>query len=612
MAAANIGAQPKVVVDSFRFPYFVDNGTVANPGTNTETVKQGSNAIYSVRRLQPYRGGHYVPRADLYDMQSYDPTLSAYTANPAGTINYAPNPYGFSEQTSPPQPPVNASSSPPVTANAAAVTQATLASPNPIPQGSITTTQTLVGTYAVTNPAGAPPYLPTQITAPIYHSLKSAGAPADNWDYFPFFDRDFQSVAELTLVPAVPPGLFTKMFVERQDPHPYNTTSALKYDLPPPSWPSMSAPSPQTTPNTLYTVPYTKPPFGGNQPVGSNPNPTNLPPGQNVLQPPSSNVYAVNGANTTKSTLDTSPGALTPSTNNAGVRLTNDPITFPYLAEGFHYTNGALFASHSTASPPSIPPTGAAQGVTVPAVRNPASGIGWYKFLEFFEVPSPVMGHIGPAVLGKNLDWQRQDLKPGMLNLNLIVDEEVFFGLVDDWRLSTFAAFYAPPDRTNPMFTPTTPNNDGSVHHHRPAVRRPGEPVSGRDQSLDQQRPVSGDRKHQLRRARRAGLCHLHLPQRAAVHVHAGLGHRHGRQPRREPERPRLQLRQFDLHEGVVRRLPQAPRRRIGRGLLAGRLLRPHLGRRDRLRQQHDGPPAIPAQQAVPLGLAGDEPVPEL
>ena len=34
------------------------------------------------------------------------------------------------------------------------------------------------------------------------------------WDFFPFHDRDFQSVAELLLVPGCPPGLFTKRFVE--------------------------------------------------------------------------------------------------------------------------------------------------------------------------------------------------------------------------------------------------------------------------------------------------------------------------------------------------------------------------------------------------------------
>ena len=37
---------------------------------------------------------------------------------------------------------------------------------------------------------------------------------AEPWDYFPFNDRDFTSVAELMLVPGCSPGLFTKQFVE--------------------------------------------------------------------------------------------------------------------------------------------------------------------------------------------------------------------------------------------------------------------------------------------------------------------------------------------------------------------------------------------------------------
>ena len=36
----------------------------------------------------------------------------------------------------------------------------------------------------------------------------------ESWDYFPFNDRDFTSVAELLMVPGCPPGLFTKQFAE--------------------------------------------------------------------------------------------------------------------------------------------------------------------------------------------------------------------------------------------------------------------------------------------------------------------------------------------------------------------------------------------------------------
>ena len=49
---------------------------------------------------------------------------------------------------------------------------------------------------------------------------------------------------------------------------------------------------------------------------------------------------------------------------------------------------------------------------------------------EFFEVPSPAIDATGQVAQGNNFDWFRQDLKPGLLNLNLIIDEEVFLGLM--------------------------------------------------------------------------------------------------------------------------------------------------------------------------------------
>ena len=60
---------------------------------------------------------------------------------------------------------------------------------------------------------------------------------------------------------------------------------------------------------------------------------------------------------------------------------------------------------------------------------GPSSG-GWYKMFEVFEVPSPVIGAIGTVAQGVNYDWLRQDVRPGQLNLNLIMDEEVFLGLM--------------------------------------------------------------------------------------------------------------------------------------------------------------------------------------
>ena len=55
---------------------------------------------------------------------------------------------------------------------------------------------------------------------------------------------------------------------------------------------------------------------------------------------------------------------------------------------------------------------------------------GWFKMFEFFEVPSQSLGAIGAVAQGTNFDWARQDMKPGLLNLNLIIDEEVFFSVL--------------------------------------------------------------------------------------------------------------------------------------------------------------------------------------
>ena len=88
------------------------------------------------------------------------------------------------------------------------------------------------------------------------------------------------------------------------------------------------------------------------------------------------------------------------------------PHTFPYLVDRFFYT-GASSAADT--------------GGTL--VGSP-TGDGWFKMFEFFEVPSQMMGATGPVAQGTNFDWDRQDTKPGLLNLNLIIDEEVFFSVV--------------------------------------------------------------------------------------------------------------------------------------------------------------------------------------
>src|SRR5262249_43758190 len=68
--------------------------------------------------------------------------------------------------------------------------------------------------YGFSEQHSAPP-------APITHTIGKRNAPADlDWDYVPFLDRDFTSLAEILLVPRCAPGLFTKKFVEQPPPVP--------------------------------------------------------------------------------------------------------------------------------------------------------------------------------------------------------------------------------------------------------------------------------------------------------------------------------------------------------------------------------------------------------
>ena len=83
-------------------------------------------------------------------------------------------------------------------------------------------------------------------------------------------------------------------------------------------------------------------------------------------------------------------------------------------------------------------------------------GAGWHKMLDFFEVPSPAFKAIGEVATGVNYDWARQDLRPGLLNLNLIIDEEVFLGLMGSsiYRSSSTRARSAcPAARASPTAT---------------------------------------------------------------------------------------------------------------------------------------------------------------
>ncbi len=89
---------------------------------------------------------------------------------------------------------------------------------------------------------------------------------------------------------------------------------------------------------------------------------------------------------------------------------------------------------------------------------------------ELFEVPSSVLGAIGPVASGENRDWLRQDVRPGQINLNLIIDEEVFFGVIDDPRLFTSMPV-GPPVPMLPQIV-TQVNNAGLPRAFYPMANR--------------------------------------------------------------------------------------------------------------------------------------------
>jgi hypothetical protein len=349
----------RVVVDCFRFVYSTSTGTaytyidptqgkIAKNGVDPTSNKE---AMFSLQRLQPYRGGHAVPPLA---------GVSGKTVVPA---------YGYSEQTA------------------------------------VSSTQSATkGNYTVV--AQKTTSVPT--TAPIYHTLGAANAVtggnsttlADLWDYPPFNDRDFTSVAELLMVPGCPPGLFTKQFAEAAPPI-AGTTPVL---VPTPTgW----------TPSPWWTTPTGTPPTGQVVPT----------------------LFLANAA----------------------------PHTFPYLNDEFFYTgaseptppsathtatagsgNGwvstetALTAANPTTVQTTVPYRSAyADGYpadtthTYNYVGGPG-GAGWFKMFDFLEVPTTSGRAVGPASQGVNYDWARQDTRPGLLNLNLIIDEEVFVGLMGE------------------------------------------------------------------------------------------------------------------------------------------------------------------------------------
>jgi hypothetical protein len=295
---------PMIVVDCMRFPY-IEAGSATTPSN-----------LFSYQRLQPFRGGHAVPMPNATGTNVLDPR------------------YGYTEQIAVP------------------------ATPEGYVQFNGTTNSTLplLHTLGLANDGtlNLVPYSSTSVTAPYLN---------EPWDYFPFNDRDFTSVAELLMVPGCPPGLFTKQFAEFA-PSSANVTSVFSRVKPP---------------TTILAAPV------------------------NVPAPPAN-------ASTTFIT-----GSLSfPVT----------PHTFPYLVDKFFYT-GANY------TPPTPPPA-------TSSLFGDPTGDGWFKMFEFFEVPSQMIGAVGPVAQGANFDWLRQDTKPGLINLNLIIDEEVFFSVFGSQQHTSF------------------------------------------------------------------------------------------------------------------------------------------------------------------------------
>jgi hypothetical protein len=344
---------PMVVVDAVRMPMVDGTGATitmdaqGNPGATGQF-----NTVYSAQRLQPYRGGHAVP----------PPTPGG--VSPALDVRY-----GYSEQ---------------------------IASPTANSVGGYQTQ----GIYFQN--ANANPPIKYASTFPIYHTLGWAnenatgsvdptmtpGAVVEAWDHFPFHDRDFSSVAELTLVPGCPPGLLTKQFAEFA-PSQINATSIF------------TGSKGRTTP----TFPSTGP--GAPTNVGFPWNFTSVLPLAPVLP------------------LAGTAGAAVDATIPLQAVSTGTPVqphSVPYLSDKFFYS---AFGGG----------TGGVSYDTGGLVGGYAAD-GWFKMFEVFEVPSQMLGSIGPAAAGANFDWARQDSKPGLLNLNLIIDEEVFFSVAGEQSIS--------------------------------------------------------------------------------------------------------------------------------------------------------------------------------
>jgi hypothetical protein len=374
----------RVVVDSFRFFYNASNGKISTStsgGTTTTTATQNNEYIYSIDRAQPFRGGQMISQFPV----------APITAN---TMQVAS--YGYSEQTNNTFP------------KSGSYNQKTPGTIKPPPKTGPTTYQEYFGL----NQAAMAPN--NRITMAIGDNLgvNPRAIDSDNkWNWLVFNDRDFTSVAELMLVPGCPPGLLTKQFIE-------------------------AAPNSRVLSNSYWAKVYTnwvtvygqRPPTADDNPQAANATGTGTPNGGGMYPPGTGGFpngppflpisFDANNPQVDRTTFAISAPAQVPV-----------PHTAPYLVDNFFYTGATEFV-YPPATFPHTTPVPSTDNPQLPPYVGGPSGAGWHKMFEFFEVPSPVISATGMVAQGNNFDWFRQDRRPGLLNLNLIIDEEVFLGLM--------------------------------------------------------------------------------------------------------------------------------------------------------------------------------------
>ena len=409
----------KVVVDSFRFVFFNSQGqgqtnTAATPQNDSYAGTNPTNEyIFSFQRMQPYRGGHAVP-----PLQSGASTL--VTPTTGDTFQPA---YGYSEQAVPG--PYIAPTS--TTASQYAYYFGDMID-NTNPSKALQITGVIRDTIGYANNVTAGSYKSSttvpNITKPF---APPSGTQADAWDYFVFNDRDFSSVIELTLVPGCPPGLFTKQFAEVAPPIP--------------------------TASSVSSFAFT-----------ANP----------VFYPVNTTTPGTTGPLTTDSSTWETAGRNVWSVSNSWPTFPSNgpPHTFPYLNDEFFYTaasepvGGAAWTVNELVAPSAA---ASFRSETQDSYGNynyvgGPSGAGWFKMFDFFEVPTTAFGAIGPVGQGMNYDWARQDLKPGLLNINLIIDEEVFLGLMGE---SLYGSPYSQSSRASVLSQIQVGQGYGNTYNYK-------------------------------------------------------------------------------------------------------------------------------------------------